>query len=204
MPHRARPEHRSHQPVHVTLRAGLTLLRRQFVFVQIRGALASASRSTFRVVEFSVQTNHVHMLVEADDKATLAGGIRGLAIRAARSINRAVGRVGRVWSDRYHARALTTPREVRNALVYILMNRKKHVSSPSLPGPQADPCSSAVFFDGWRPRSVPHPSESGCPDRLDSRARRSSVARARTWLASIGWRKHGLLGRDEAPKSMSR
>jgi hypothetical protein len=48
--------------------------------------------------------------------------VRGLAIRVARAVNRALGRRGRVFADRYHARALTTPRAVRHALVYVLMN----------------------------------------------------------------------------------
>ena len=107
-----------------------------------------------------------------------------MAIRAARACNRTLGRRGVVWSDRYHARMLATPREVRNALVYILANVKKHV-----PGTRGiDPRSSARWFEGWH-RAIDAPGEP------------SPVAKACTWLARVGWRRHGLLGVEEAPRA---
>jgi len=130
VPHRVRPEHKARHPVHVTLRAGrgLPSLREQVIFLEMRGALGRTARSWFRVVHFSVQANHVHLLVEADDKASLSRGIMGVAIRMARAVNRVLERHGNVWSERYHSRALKTPREVRNGIVYVLMNRHKHAS----------------------------------------------------------------------------
>src|SRR5262249_22714935 len=74
---------------------------------------------------FSVQSDHIHLLVEADEPAALVRGMQGLAIRVAKSVNRALKRCGAVWADRFHARTLRTPREVRNALVYVLNNVKK-------------------------------------------------------------------------------
>jgi hypothetical protein len=135
-------------------------------------------------VHFSVQRDHVHLIVEADAPRRLARGIQGLAIRAAKACNRALGRRGAVWSDRYHARRLPTPREVRNALVYVLANVKKHF--PDAKG--MDPRSSARWFDGWR-RAVADPEKP------------SPVARARTWLARVGWRRHGLIDVEEAPRA---
>src|SRR5882757_8357950 len=117
--HATRPDHQVRHPVHVTLRASKRLpsLRKQVVFLAVRRALAAASRKWFRVLHFSVQRDHVHLLVEANDKASLSKGTSGLAIRAARMVNHVVGRRGRVWVDRYHARPLRTPREVRHGLV---------------------------------------------------------------------------------------
>jgi len=124
---------------------------------------------------FTVQDDHFHLIVEADDSQALGRGLRGLAIRVARAVNRALGRRGAVWGDRYHARALTSPRAMRHALVYVMMNRRKHcVGERGL-----DPCSSAPWFTGWR-QAVPLPRMA------------SPVVRARTWLAAIGWRRHGL------------
>jgi len=178
------------------------------VFGEIRNALALASRPTFRVVHFSVQTNHVHLVVEAHDKTTLSSGVRGLVIRAARGVNRAVGRAGRVWTDRYHAHALKTPREVRNALVYVLLNRKKHGSFPGIFGLDMDPCSSAEWFDGWkaRPASAGRGLGPGGARGRPGTAKRAGedppVVPARTWLATVGWRRHGLLRPDDAPTSV--
>lgn len=124
VPHRRRPEHTPAHPVHVTLRAvdALRCLRSDRVFPAVRRALTASSRTRFRVLQFTVQTDHVHLIVEADDRKAFSGGVRGLTIRLARAINRALRRRGRVWGDRFHARALSTPRAVRHALVYVLMN----------------------------------------------------------------------------------
>jgi len=118
--------------------------------------------------------------VEGDGVGELRRGIQGLAIRVAKAINRALGRRGKVWWDRYHARALSTPREVRHALVYVLQNWKKHLAGAR----GLDSRSSAAWFTGWRTSIV---APAGPPP----------VAPARTWLARIGWRRHGLV---EAPR----
>jgi hypothetical protein len=94
--HRLRPNHTGRFPVHVTLRArtGLPSLRGTRVFDAVRDAIAVASGEQFRVVHFSVQHDHVHSIVEADDRRSLSLGIRGLVIRLARAVNRVVGRTG--------------------------------------------------------------------------------------------------------------
>ena len=187
VPHRARPARVAAHPVHVTLRAveALRCLRSRRVFPAVQCALADSSNARFRVIEFSVQQDHVHLVAEAADKGALASGIRGLAIRIARTVNRTLGRRGQVWGDRYHARALTTPRAVRHALVYVLMNFKKH--SDAVTG--LDPCSSAAWFGGWRSSPVRHT------------VKRPPVALARTWLARIGWRRYGLIDPAERPRN---
>src|SRR5437870_617332 len=103
-PHRARPVHRKRHPVHVTLRASpkIPSLRRQTVFLALRRAFGKTARSWFRIVHYSVQQDHVHLLVEGDDKDSLSRGLRGVTIRLARAVNRAVRRRGAVWGDRYH------------------------------------------------------------------------------------------------------
>ena len=160
------------------------------MFPAVRASLAAASKPAFRLVQFSVQADHLHLLVESSDKRSLALGLRGLAIRVARAVNRTLGRPGKVWGDRYHARALEKPREVRNALVYVLMNFRKHLRHQ----PRGlDPCSSAAWFDGFR--DVQAAQLPRAPDRPET----SPVAVSRTWLASLGWRRHGLIGVHERP-----
>ena len=190
VPHVARPFHHANHPVHVTLRTGPTIccLRAARVFPAVNHALAASSHDGFHVVHFSVQDDHLHLIVEADDRAALTRGLRGLAIRVARGVNRALGRRGAVCSDRYHARPLTSPRAMRNALVYVLLNRLKHRAGER----GLDPCSSARWFNGWR-----HP--------VATPLKPAPVVGARTWLATIGWRRHGLVNawtdgpRDRTP-----
>jgi len=128
-PHRARPLHSPAEPVHVTLRARIGPLRSQFLFPTLRLALVRAARrdpEQFRIVHFSVQRDHVHLIVEAKDKRSLSSGMRGLMIRTARYVNDLLGRRGAFWADRWHGRALTSPRAVRNGIVYVLANFRKH------------------------------------------------------------------------------
>jgi REP element-mobilizing transposase RayT len=191
-PHRARPFHNHGHPVHATLRARREVgsLRTDATFLAVRGALAAASRGDFRVVHFSVQRDHVHLLVEAKDRQALSRGMRGLAIRVALALNRVLARKGRVWADRWHARALTSPRQVRAALVYVLMNFRKHGAEyPSI----ADRCSSARWLDGWKDWRPPRVGPFGRRD--DERP----TAVPRTWLLGHGWRRHGLLSVTERP-----
>lgn len=172
--HATRPSHNPRHPVHVTLRAtrGLRSLRSEPAFNALVGAVAAANRDAFRVVHFSVQMDHLHLIVEADSGDALRRGLNGLNCRTARALNRAWRRRGSIWSDRYHARALTTPREVRNGLVYVLLNFRKHLRAP----PCIDPRTSGAWFDGWA--SPPPPVAQPAP-----------VARPRTWLAAVGWRR---------------
>jgi putative transposase len=188
--HRSRPQLEARHPALVTLRArdGLSWLRSRLAYRAIEDALASSSRDDFRVVHFSVQRDHVHLITEADDERSLSRGMRGLAIRCALAVNRAVGRKGRVWGDRYHASALRTPRMVRNALVYVLANARKHGRIRG----GIDPCSSARWFDGY---SAPPPNTSLLSAEISPRPTRAS----RTWLLRVGWRRHGLLSPDDAP-----
>jgi putative transposase len=200
VPHRARPEHKARHPVHVTLRSAFRPLRSQHVFptlcLAIRGAtLRNPGR--FRVLHFSAQWDHVHLIVEASDKNALSSGIRSLAIRVARYVNDLVRRRGRLWADRWHGRELTSPRQVRNALAYVLANFGKHARTRLRSG--VDAFSSAVRFDGWRgygdgaalPRAGPLLHRTFEPWIV--------VSKPKTWLAETGWRRAGLLRVDEAP-----
>jgi len=172
--------------VHVTLRAELRFLRSQQVSRLLLGALRDSNRDWFRVVHYSVQDNHLHLIVEADDTRTLSSGVRSLMVRMARRVNCKLRRRGRFWADRWHGRDLEGPRQVRNALVYVLQNHRKHAGSTAL-----DPLSSAGSFDGFANPLPPTFRSVGPP----------CVAAAKTWLLRIGWRKRGLIQLSEAPAS---
>ncbi len=185
--HRARPAQRATEPVHVTLRARVAPLRSQHVFPTVRLALLRAGRrdpERFRVLQFSVQHDHVHLIVEAKDKRALSSGVRSVAIRIARYVNDLLGRRGRLWADRWHGRALRTPREVRNALVYVLANFRKHARDATGKGRGA--CAQVrrrtspgrCFVEPNQPMSPPsHASEPAPRFRHDPR--RGFVARRR-------------------------
>jgi REP element-mobilizing transposase RayT len=193
VPHRSRGPHRSGEPVHVTLRAqrGMPSLRAELGLRVLQAAIERSQRAAFRITHFSIQRDHVHLLIEASDGAALASGMRGLVIRMARRLNAALRRRGSIWADRWHGRALSSPREVRNALAYVLLNARKHQGIPC----GLDPCASVVWSaDAFADRVY----RDGL--RLLAAERAPPVALPRTWLLSAGWRRHGLLGVRDFPK----
>jgi len=129
VPHRSRDALGSRYPVHVTLRVNRQLgnLRRRGTYQLIEKAFrAGSDRLGFRLAHFSVQRDHLHLICEAKDATRLSRGVKGLSVRVARKLNAHVGRRGRVFTDRYHTHILRTPREVRNALNYVLQNHIRH------------------------------------------------------------------------------
>ena len=131
IPHVTREAVRPYQPVHVTLRMAdhVWNLRSERSYAVIHRALEGARRRPdARVVHFSVQGNHVHLILEADGTRAVANAVRALSIRLARGLNRMMGRRGAVFADRYHAHVLRTPAEVRNALRYVLGNFASHAA----------------------------------------------------------------------------
>jgi len=197
--HRSRPKLSGREPVHVTwrVRVGLPNLRSPRTMRAIREAfIRGKERMGFRLVHFSVQNNHVHMICEATDATVLSRGLQGLAVRFARGLNRALGRRGKVLADRYHSRVLRTPREVRWGLGYVLCNTRKHNAEllvpKSLPRSWLDSCSSAELFGGWKGRAAPEAPSGGDP-----------VVSPETWLLRTGWTRHGSLPTDHLPQPRS-
>ena len=192
LPHARRPKLDPRKPLHVTvrLRSGLPSLREQALLLRVRAALTGGKeRFGARVVHYSVQRDHLHLIVEAGDRRALSRAMRGLGVRVARGLNGLLRCAGRVIGDRYHARPLGTPREVRNALRYVLLNARRHGRDVLF-----DRASSCAAFDGW---SRGDASRVLSPHELEAIAR--SVAPAKTWLARVGWRRRGLIDPASRP-----
>jgi len=195
VPHRSREPFAGRFPCHVTLkmRRGVPSLRSGRLIREFERSLTSLrkQRSECRVVHYSLQKDHVHVIVEAQGREALGRGMKALGARLAGCIHRVFGRSGRVLGDRYHLHVLHTPREVRNVLRYVLLNARKHARRPG-PDGRPDPASSARWFDGWR----------GCR-RVPAAAPGTPVARARSWLLRSGWRRHGLIDPSDVPGPIS-
>jgi len=156
---------------------GLPSLRGPVLYPLIEAAIGASHKPVFRITEFTVQARHIHLIVEAEDRTALGRGMAGFKIRAARAINTALSRRGAVFADRYHAVPLRTPTQTRNAIAYVLTNRRHHVPS----APRLDGCSSGPWFTGW---AIPLRRRPAGP---------SPCARAATWLGSLGWKRAGLI-----------
>ena len=163
---------------------------------RFRSSLSEACiRHGFRVVHYSIQRDHVHLLIEAHTNHSIACGMKSVGARIGKLANRLFQRKGKVLDGRYHLRPLRTPLEVYRALRYVLLNHRHHAAKRRRPAhrtehvrAQPDPASSGRWFDGWRiATAAPNPTE--IPE----------VAPARTWLLRTGWRHHGLIHPAEIP-----
>jgi REP element-mobilizing transposase RayT len=208
-PHKARPEHKARHPVHVTLRVVREVgnLRRRRMYRAVREAtLTTARREDFRIVHLSIQRDHLHLLVEADHKKALAAGMQGFQISAARHLNAAVSagtsgprRRGTVFPDRYHAEVITSPRQARHALRYVMGNWRKHREDVVAPMStwKIDWFSSAVMFPGW--------AEYGNDEHFLWRGPESYdpliVYQPRTWLLRESWAKTGSISYRDVPSA---
>jgi REP element-mobilizing transposase RayT len=203
--HEKRPETQARYPVHITKRVRrwlprlrkfelVKVLRRAFVYGCIMDV---AGERTFRICQFSIQGNHIHMICEATDNDALARGVQGWSVRVARGLNGHWERQGTVFDDRYHLEILRAPTQTRNALCYVLQNARRH-------GEQLDPryggmdlFSSAWWFDGWKDSSwkdgIPPPEV-------------RTVAPATTWLLRVGWQRaaRGCISITEVPAAARR
>ncbi len=190
--HVKRAPFRAWRPVLVTMRMckGVPNLRDRSAWaVIVRTLRAVRAETGLRVVQYSVMANHIHAVVEADGHAAFVAGMRALTIRLARALNLHFARKGRLLDHRYDARSLGSPREVRNALQYVLVNARKHAAErgETMASGWIDPRSTAACFDGWmEPPSVICTKDFG-------------AAAPRTWLLRVGWRELGLLQLDAVP-----
>jgi REP element-mobilizing transposase RayT len=192
--HLTRARLRGKGPVFVTtrLRRAVGNLRSSRRHRVVRASIRrAAERFGMRVVHYSLQRDHLHLLVEAVDRRALSRGMQGLTIRIARALNRVANRRGKVFGDRYHARQLSSPLEVRRGLVYVLNNGRKHaLQRGERWSPRAiDSYSSACHFGGWR--RAPNLVAASPP---------VTVAPS-SWLLTHGWKRHGKIDPSEIPSA---
>jgi REP element-mobilizing transposase RayT len=191
--HQPRPKLGKKEVLHLTLklRRGLPTLRRDKPFKAIqRSFYKYSSGEGFRLVHFSVQHDHLHLIAEADSKKALSRAMHCLAISISRRLNGLWKKLGGAWTgrvfkERYHEHVLKQPLEVRNVLLYVLANAKKH---GAIKAHERDFYSSARYFDGFAKVRAQKP-----PNEL--------LERATAWLLTTGWKNYGLIKATEMPRS---
>jgi REP element-mobilizing transposase RayT len=173
--HRTRPDLDGRTPAHVTLRLRPEIgrLRRRDQYRAVRKALVRAAhRDDFRICQYSIQSNHLHLVCEPHTKGALSRGMMAFKSSCAKRLNALVGRTGAVFADRYHWR--------------------RHGEHRGHSDWYVDPYSSADFFDGWTGGDARRPWWLG-PDDV------APVAEAHFWLLAKGWRRHGTIHPKEVP-----
>lgn len=180
-------------PLHVTLKlcSGLPTLRHKPLLRELKRSSIQALKFQFRVVHFSMQSNHLHLIIEAKSNSALALGMRSLAGRFGKIVRRHAHRLGakqkgRVFLGRYHLRVIRSSRQMRNTLEYVLLNKAKHSKLVE----HLDPFSSGRFFNDWRAllkarfRSLIQEECASIPTE-----QLVPFGQPRSWLCRVGWTK---------------
>lgn len=89
-------------------------------------AIARARLKNLKVIHYTLEYNHVHLLVETNDHRILHAGMQALGISFSKAINKVKSLKGHVYKHRYHQRKIGSARELKNVLLYIFNNGKKH------------------------------------------------------------------------------
>ncbi len=195
-PHRRRPDLDYRHPVHCTLRLDRSLLsslRNGKSYDAIRATLRKIldRAETFRIIYFSLQSNHVHVIVEARDRVALSRGMQSFAINAARAIHETVAGCGKVWKFRYHARQIKSASHARSAVAYVLNNWRRHrrdLECKAAMSAHVDPYASWHAYRPWAEKfSVPVGYEV------------LPVSAPRTWLLRAGLKGQKRIDEWEIP-----
>jgi REP element-mobilizing transposase RayT len=208
-PHQERPEVKPSHALHVVLRVvpAVGSLRRREMYKAMREAtIVAAVRERIRIVHISLQRNHVHLLVEAENKLALARGMQGFQISAARNINTALGidryrrRRGPVFADRYHVEVITSPTRAHRALSYVINNWRKHREDQQGPARTwlVDPFSSGISFPDWKELE-----EKAWMWPIRATYDPLMVRRPQSWLLREGWKLGGSVSVHDVPSKRS-
>jgi REP element-mobilizing transposase RayT len=197
-PHVKRPTFKSRTPHVITLRVVKEVgqLRTWKAYRAFwKAASVVLKRDDFRIVDISLEDNHLHLTVEADNQRALSRGMQAFKISAARHLNREMGHTGTVFPERYHANPIRGRRQARDARCYVINNWRRHGKDRGVSWP-VDPFSSGISFTGWRGLTKPF-----TPPAWYSPL---PVSRPETWLLSEGIKYEDPIDCYEVPGKEAR
>ena len=165
------------------LNKGIPSLRRQELLRLFQKCAGRAKRYGLHVVHYALESNHIHLIVEARDNRALRSGMVSLFGSFARALNERVQRVGKVYSDRYHLNVITNPSQMKHTLRYVLLNHCKHTKWLE----HMDPFSSARFFPHWKNLIELNEVVAWDLRNLSENYASAGLSPPRSWLAAQGW-----------------
>jgi hypothetical protein len=136
----------------------------------------ACARPGFRLVHYSLQGNRAHPVVEARDRDALGRGMKSIAARLARAVNRIAGRAHSAERTCRMRAGMRPGRERPSRGQWTSIRPRR-------------PVGSKVGRTRYRVHVMQRPlAPNGPLWRL-----------ARTWLLAVGWRPHGLLDPADIP-----
>jgi len=118
--HQRRERVTTKQALHVNFKVRTSIRNKECLQI-LKRSIQNARSHGLRVLHFSLESNHIHLILEASNNTVLTKGMRSLTITFAKGVEK-----GRIQIERYHLHVLRTLRETKNAIHYVLFNHQKH------------------------------------------------------------------------------
>lgn len=145
----------------------------------------NAKKHQLHVLHFSLQSNHVHLILECVNNKALANGMKSLAGGFGRAIRKCGGGEGPVFKGRYHLQLIKKPKQMKSGLAYVLLNQSKHEELV----PYSDRFSSSAHFHQWK-KLLGKDTGPLLPSRQKHRRLLPNyLSSPRSWLAQEGWQR---------------
>lgn len=135
--HISRPTLRRPSSLHLTVKVlrNKAEIKNKSVLKLLRHAIQRARLQGLKIIHYSLEYDHVHLLIEAENNHILGKGMQALGVSLSKGINRLKNLKGAVYKHRYHFRQITSPRQLKNVLGYIFNNGVKHGTASSIVNP---------------------------------------------------------------------
>ncbi len=118
--HRTREKITNRLPAHINLKYRISIRNKDFLRI-LKRAILNSRKKGLRIIHYSVQSNHIHFIIEAENNRKLESGMRSLTVTMAKGLAR-----GKVQLQRFHLHVLKSLRETKNAVRYVVFNEQKH------------------------------------------------------------------------------
>lgn len=139
--------------MHITIK-----VRKNKADIQSKKILKALHRAIFRarihglrVIHYTLEYNHIHLLVEASGHKIMHKAMQAFGISFSKAINKIKQVNGHVYKHRHHLRKITSSIDLKNVLRYIFHNGIHHKRTYSLIDPYnsmaAEKNLSAIYGD---------------------------------------------------------
>ncbi|MGZ3789032.1 MAG: transposase [Bacteriovorax sp.] len=135
--HSSRPFLKKPSSLHLTvkIKKNRADMKNKSVLGLLKRAIKNARRQGLKVIHYSLEYDHVHLLIEADNNYILGKGMQAFGVTLSKAINRMRKLKGGVYKHRYHFRHISSARELKNVMNYIFTNGLKHKTAKNIMNP---------------------------------------------------------------------
>jgi REP element-mobilizing transposase RayT len=126
--HISREDIKKPTSLHLTIkvRENKADIKNKQILKALHHSIKRARMKRLKIVHYTLEYNHIHLLVEAEIKQLVHQGMQAFGISLAKKINTIKRLKGTVYKHRYHLRKINSPRDLKNVLHYIFNNGIHH------------------------------------------------------------------------------